>query len=147
MLYSAFLDKDIRSQLSEYAALAVIPSWDDTAAAAAATDLSVDTLYGLAFTQHGPEGKFWVKTLTLEDPKKLSGGDGGSRAGGHAAIYNNDDLELVDFVRATSKLQQGAPAGRTFHEALSSTLTEPRYEELAPMFVTAVLVSSVAEVG
>lgn len=149
MLYSAFLDKVVHSQLSEYDALAVIPSLGDTATA---TDFSVDTLHDLAFSQHASEGKFWVKTLTLGgDPKKLRGGDGQNGRGGDASIYDNDDLEFVQFVRATSKLQRhqgqqqwGASASPTFDEALSLTLQEPHYEKRAVKFVTAGTVRTVA---
>lgn len=148
MLYSAFLDKDIHSQLSEYAALAVIPSWD---AIATATDFSVDTLYNLAFPQHDPEDNFWVKNLTLGgSTTNLRGGDSQSRGGEGTSIYNNDDLELAGFVRDTTELQhrqkqsREASASPSFDEALSLTLKEPQYEKYIPMFVTAGLVSVVA---
>ena len=147
MLYSAFLDKGVHSQLSQYDALVAIPSWD-AAAAAAANDFSAAMLYDLAFPQHAPGDEFWVKTLTLgEDPEQLRGGDGRGSSGGDATIYNNDDSEFGDFVRVTQKLQQrwAASGPRSFDEALSVTLKDPQYKENASMFVTAVVVSNCHE--
>lgn len=151
MLYRAFLDKDIRSLLSEYAALATISSWDDTTTA---TEFSVDELYDLAFPQHIPEGSFWVKSLTLGgDPTKLRGGDGQNGCGGDASIFNNNDLELVGFVRAARELQRrqkrrwGLSSSSSFDEALASILKDPRYKGYASKFVTAGLVSIVASDG
>lgn len=152
MLYSAFLDEDVHSQLMEYDALATIPSWDkDTTTA---DDFSVDVLYDMAFPRHAPDDKFWVMTLSLGgDPGKLRGGLGQSSGGGESAsIYNNDDQEFVRFVRATSELERQhnqrwgtSTSSRSLDEALLVSLKDPRYEERAPLFVTAGMVSAPLE--
>ncbi|CAM9959055.1 unnamed protein product [Pylaiella littoralis] len=147
MLYSAFLENDVRSQLSEYDALAVIPGWDsdDTA-----TDIYVDALYDLAFRP--AEKNFWVKTLTSRrQPKSFSGA---APVGGvfvtreDAAIYNNNDEELVDYIRVTHEYQQQSQrqesslwgtkfSPRSFGAALSLTLKHPLHKSYASKFVAA----------
>lgn len=150
MLYNTFLDKGVHSQLSQYDALAAIPSWDDTATATA-KDFSADMLYDLAFPQHDSEDKFWVKTMTLGGgSKKLRGDDSLNTGDEGASIYNNDDSEFADFVRVTHELQPGfqqrwgMSALLSFDEALSFALKNPQYNEYAPMFVTAGVVSTIA---
>eukprot|EP00903_Cladosiphon_okamuranus_P014588 g13529.t1 len=144
MLYSAFLDQGVHSQLSEYNALATIPSWDKDAATA--NDFSVDALYDMAFPLHAPENRFWVKTLSLGGgSSKLRGVlDQSSGGGDGASIYNNDDEAFAHFVRAASERQrlqkqrwgESAPS-RSFDEALAVSLKDPRYERRASLFTTA----------
>lgn len=159
MLYSAFLDGNVRSQLHKYDALAVLPSRD--VAATYPTAFSVDALYDVAFPNDGRNDDFWVKTLELGgDEDKLRGRSSGGRSGdaGEAApenivIYNNVDMEFVRFVHYTSKHQQdrerqAKQGGRaftpySFGDALAFTLMrDPLHEKHAPMFVVASLVSS-----
>ena len=154
MLYSAFLDRNVRSQLHEYDALAVIPSWD-VVAATATTESFGDALYDLAFPIDGQNHDFWVKHVLRGGSKKIRGGSSGSgreAIRGDVAIYNNVDVEFVSFVYVAREQQQereaqaekrwGSVTPRSFGEALSLTLEDPLYEEHAPMFVAASLVSA-----
>lgn len=151
MLYSAFLEDDLHSQLSEYDALAVIPGWETDDAT---TKIPVDALYDLAFDPK--EKNFWVKTLTVErQPKRLRGTTGSAIVTREdVAIYNNDDAELVDYIRVMHENQQrdqqqqhslwGSKfAPHSFGAALSLTLKYPLHKKFASMFVAADLVSAV----
>ncbi|CAN0427803.1 unnamed protein product [Ectocarpus sp. 12 AP-2014] len=152
MLFSAFLDDETRSQLSNYDALAVIPSSALSKNDPSVADpvVSVDALYSLAFDGQtdNPDDDFWVKSLSVGE-----GGDvGGSGfSGDGAAIYNNDDESFVSYVRAANgkrRQQQEEVSGEeavttidTFGAALMYTLEDPLYEDQPAKFVTGDLLS------
>ncbi|CAM9980731.1 unnamed protein product [Ectocarpus sp. 4 AP-2014] len=152
MLFGAFLDDETRSQLSDYDALAVIPSSALSKNDPSVADpiVSVDALYSLAFDGQtdNPDDDFWVKSLSVGE-----GGDvGGSGfSGDGAAIYNNDDESFVSYVRAADgkrRQQQEELSGEeevttidTFGAALMYTLEDPLYDDCPAKFVTGDLVS------
>ncbi|CAN0408995.1 unnamed protein product, partial [Ectocarpus sp. 8 AP-2014] len=149
MLFSAFLDDETRSQLSDYDALAVIPSSALSKNDPSVADpvVSVDALYSLAFDgQTGnADDDFWVKSLSAA----IYNNDGFSGDG--AAIYNNDDESFVSYVRAAvSKRRQQQEEEEvvttmdTFGAALMHTLQDPLYGDYPPKFVTGDLVSFVS---
>ena len=93
-----FLDEDVRSQLSDYDALAVI-EWD----VLVASDRSFAELYRAAFTS---SESFWVKGSNLEGTNFHE--DAADTKMWHVlghingnAIYNNNDPEFVEFVEHT----------------------------------------------
>ncbi|CAN0367563.1 unnamed protein product, partial [Ectocarpus sp. 12 AP-2014] len=153
MLFSAFLDDETRSQLSDYDALAVIPSSALSKNDPSVADpvVSIDALYSLAFDGQtdNPDDDFWVKSLSVGE-----GGDvGGSGfSGDGAAIYNNDDESFVSYVRAANgkrRQRQEEVSGEeavttidTFGAALMYTLEDPLYEDYPAKFVTGYLVSA-----
>lgn len=156
MLFTAFLDDETRSQLSDYDALAVIPSSALSKNDPSVADpvVSVDDLYSLAFDDQtdNPDDDFWVKSLSVGE-----GGDVGSAgfSGGGAAIYNNDDESFVSYVRAADekrrRQQQEELNGEeaptmidTFGAALMYTLEDPLYRDCPPKFVTGDLASFVS---
>lgn len=156
MLFSAFLDDETRSQLSDYDALAVIPSSALSKNDPSVADpvVSVDALYSLAFDGQtdNPDDDFWVKSLSVGEGGEV-GGSGFSGDG--AAIYNNDDESFVSYVRAADgkrRQQQEELSGEeavtiidTFGAALMYTLEDPLYGDCPPKFVTGDLVSFVSD--
>ncbi|CAM9966819.1 unnamed protein product [Ectocarpus sp. 6 AP-2014] len=152
MLFSAFLDDETRSQLSDYDALAVIPSSALSKNDPSVDDpvFSVDDLYSLAFDGQtdNPDDDFWVKSLSMGE----GGGIGGSGfSGDGAAIYNNDDESFVSYVRAADgkrRQQQEELSGEeavttmdTFGAALLQTLEDPLCVDCPLKFVTGDLLS------
>ncbi|CAN0355474.1 unnamed protein product [Ectocarpus sp. 6 AP-2014] len=152
MLFSAFLDDETRSQLSDYDALAVIPSSALSKNDPSVDDpvFSVDDLYSLAFDGQtdNPDDDFWVKSLSMGE----GGGVGGSGfSGDGAAIYNNDDESFVSHVRAADgkrRQQQEELSGEeavttmdTFGAALLQTLEDPLCVDCPLKFVTGDLLS------
>ncbi|CAM9350086.1 unnamed protein product [Scytosiphon promiscuus] len=100
MFYKMFLDERVRSELSEYDALAIV-EWD----VLVATDRSFEELYHAAFRVNED---FWVKGSNLEGTNLHSSAEVSEmwRVLGHIngnAIYNNNDpafVEYVDYTRA-----------------------------------------------
>lgn len=96
--YDMFLDEEVRPQLAEYDALAII-GWD----VLVADDSSFEELYKAAFSA-GDD--FWVKgsrvggigfhgTSEVQDMWNVHGYINGN------AIYNNNDPEFVEYVKYT----------------------------------------------
>lgn len=140
MFYKMFLDEDVRSQLSEYNALAVI-EWD----VLVASEHSFEQLYNAAF--HEPQD-FWIKG------SHMGGTEFHTTAGsqelwnvlGHIngnALYNNDDPEFVEYVRYTSaRFKLDYP----YDVALWLTVSDfpyswPLWQRYSGKFVTTNLVS------
>ncbi|CAB1117190.1 unnamed protein product [Ectocarpus sp. CCAP 1310/34] len=153
MLFSAFLDDETRSQLSDYDALAVIPSsvLSKNDPSVADPVVSVDALYSLAFDGQtdNPDDDFWVKSLSVGE-----GGDaeGSGFSGDGAAIYNNDDESFVSYVRAANvkrrrqqqeevSAEESVTTIDTFGAALMYTLEDPLYEDYPAKFVMGDLLS------
>ncbi|CAN0034024.1 unnamed protein product, partial [Hapterophycus canaliculatus] len=155
MLFSAFLDPQVRSQLSGYEALAVFPSLPggednlvgDNAASIPVAWLRDEAFYPPALHEQdlsaGDVGKIWVKTLIGNGG--FSQSTGGVREGNApdaaAVIYNNSDPEFVSYIRAASARQQQTGEFHLFDEMLSYALKDPLHEKYTSKFVTADLTS------
>ncbi|CAN0338180.1 unnamed protein product [Ectocarpus fasciculatus] len=142
MFYKMFLDEDIRAELSEYDALAIV-EWD----VLVATDRSFEELYHAAFRVNE---EFWVKGSNLEGTNFHSSADVTDmwRVMGHIngnAIYNNKDpafAEYVDYTRARFKYRY------PYDVALWLTISDfpyswPLYQRYSRKFVTTNLISYV----
>ena len=141
MFFKMFLDEDIRSELSEYDALAIV-EWD----VLVATDRSFEELYHAAFRVNED---FWVKGSNLEGTNFHSTSEVSEmwRVLGHIngnAIYNNNDpafVEYVDYTRARWEYKY------PYDVALWLTISDfpyswPLYQRYSSKFVITNLVSS-----
>ncbi|CAM9638983.1 unnamed protein product, partial [Ectocarpus sp. 8 AP-2014] len=144
MFYKLFLDERIRSNFSEYDALAII-EWD----VLVATDRSFEELYHAAFRVNE---EFWVKGSNLEGTNFHSSSMMSDmwHVLGHIngnAIYNNNDqafVEYVDYTRA--RWEDNYP----YDVALWLTISDfpyswPLYQRFSNKFVTTNLIAYVGK--
>lgn len=141
MFYKMFLDNEVRSQLSEYAALAIL-EWD----VLVASDRSFEQLYRSAFAG-GPES-FWMKGSNLESAEfheKAAVSEMWSVLGhlNGNAIYNNRDPAFVEYVGYT---RERWGVDRPYDVALWLTISDfpyswPLWQRYSGKFVASNLVS------
>lgn len=141
MFYKMFLDEDVRSNLSEYDALAII-EWD----VLVATDRSFEEIYYAAFRVNE---EFWVKGSNLAGTSFHASAEvtGMWHVLGHIngnAIYNNNDPAFVEYVDYTlARWEFEYP----YDVALWLTISDfphswPLYQRYSSKFVTTNLVRS-----
>lgn len=140
MFFKMFLDADVRSELSEYDALATI-EWD----VLVASDRSFEELYHMAFHENE---EFWVKGSNLEGTNVASSAEVSDmwrvlgRINGNA-IYNNNDPAFVEYVGYThARWENNYP----YDVALWLTISDfpyswPLYQRYSSKFVVTNLVS------
>lgn len=139
MFYKMFLDTDVRSNLSQYDALAII-EWD----VLVASERSFEELYYATFRVNE---EFWVKGSNLEGTNFHSSSTMSDmwHVLGHIngnAIYNNNDPAFVEYVRYTlSRWEYSYP----YDVALWLTISDfpyswPLYQRFSNKFVTTNLV-------
>ncbi len=141
MFYKMFLDGGVRSELSEYDALAIV-EWD----VLVATERSFEELYHAAFRVNE---EFWVKGSNLEGTNLHSSAEVSDmwRVLGHIngnAIYNNNDPAFVEYVDYT-RTRWGYK--HPYDVALWLTISDfpyswPLYQRYSNKFVVTNLVSS-----
>eukprot|EP00903_Cladosiphon_okamuranus_P009984 g9470.t1 len=142
MFYKMFLDADVRSQLSEFDALAIV-EWD----VLVATDRSFEELYHAAFRVNE---EFWVKGSNLEGTNLHSSAEVSEmwRVLGHIngnAIYNNNDPAFVEYIEYTrARWEYEYP----YDVALWLTISDfpyswPLYQRYSSKFVITNLISYV----
>ncbi|CAB1103554.1 unnamed protein product [Ectocarpus sp. CCAP 1310/34] len=144
MFYKMFLDERIRSNFSEYDALAIL-EWD----VLVATDRSFEELYHAAFRVNE---EFWVKGSNLEGTNFHSSSMMSDmwHVLGHIngnAIYNNKDQAFVEYVDYTrSRWEYNYP----YDVALWLTISDfpyswPLYQRFSNKFVTTNLIAYVGK--